>query len=113
MNLLIAMDQVRLGLGAPGRVGNVDEEVRSAAYAQFREAVPTLVAEIRLGRMFPLSEEAQQCLRRVDAAVSGLPSEEHTFHELSEGRRRLDDAFDGFLDAVGRMAPASAAAADP
>jgi hypothetical protein len=112
MNLLVAMDQVRFSLGAPGRVGDVDEETSTAAYAQFRAAVPTLVAEIRLARMFPLSEEAQRCLRRVDAAVSGLPSEKHTFHELSEGRRRLDDAFDGFLDAVGRMAPASATAPD-
>jgi hypothetical protein len=104
MDLRVQMDKARLSVWELQRRGLVDESIRAAAFATFRDTVPTLLAAIRLAQMLPLNAEAIGCLKEVDAAVSHLPEKEETFHEFGEERARFDHAFNGFLEAVGRMA---------
>jgi hypothetical protein len=105
MDLLVQMDKARLAVWEPERSGAVDESVRAAAFAAFRETLPMLQAAVRLARMVPLSVDAVEYLDEVDAAAVQLPDKHEKFHTLGDERERLNDAFDRFLGAVGHMAP--------
>lgn len=58
MDVLVLMDKARLSVWEREPRGRDDDSDRAAAFATFRDAIPTLVATIRLAHMVPLTAEA-------------------------------------------------------
>jgi hypothetical protein len=104
MNVL---DAARVKVWEAQRHGgeSVPDHVAVSAFAEFRDSLPRLLLAVRMARAEPLTPSAIEALQRFDSELGRLPERPDNFHMLGDERMKVNEAFDAFLDEVGKMAP--------